>query len=291
MRRLVPIIILAAALLLGARVGMEHRWDSPRLGPSLRVDFIDVGQGDSILIHTPDGANALVDAGEAESGPRIVEHLKRAGVQRLDLLVLTHPHSDHVGGMPAVFESFPVGDVLDSGYVHGSEVQEAMLRRIEREKLPYHRARAGMEIALGQDARLEVLSPPERLFSGTDSDANNNSVVLRLVYGRVKILLAGDIEQEAEGELIASHRDLESQVLKVANHGASDSTSLEFLRLVRPEYVVISVGAHNEYGYPSRTTLGRLSEEKTGATVLRTDTSGTVSVLTDGRRIVVEKER
>lgn len=289
MRKLVPIIILAAALAVGIQLGM--RTTSEPLGPAVRIDFIDVGQGDSIFIRTPDGINLLIDAGEEKYGPKVVEHLSRLGVKRLDLVVMSHPHSDHIGGMPAVFEAFPVAGVLDSGYAHGTNVQEQVLRMIQDKKIPYHRATAGMRFRYGEKFTLEVLAPAKKLIEGTDSDANNNSVVVRLTYGQKRILFTGDIGREGEGRLIASRRDMESNVLKVAHHGSGSSTSLEFIRLVKPEYVIISVGAGNEYGHPGKSLLKRLAEEKTGALMFRTDRNGTITVRTDGHKIVVESER
>jgi competence protein ComEC len=148
-----------------------------------------------------------------------------------------------------------------------------------------------MNLALGKKTRLEVLGPPVPHIHGTESDANNNSVVIRMVYGKVRMLFTGDIERKAEGKLIASRRDLESQVLKVAHHGSSGSTSLELLRLVRPEYLVISVGRGNDYGHPHRQTLRRLAQDKTGAQLFRTDRDGTITIRTDGRETVAETER
>ncbi|MBI2842555.1 MAG: MBL fold metallo-hydrolase [Armatimonadetes bacterium] len=291
MRRLLPIILLSAALVIGTWVGLRRERVEPLPGPVLRVEFIDVGQGDSVFIRTPDGVNALVDAGEQEYGPEVVERLRQLGVRRLSLVVMSHPHSDHIGGMPAVFEAFPVDRVLDSGYAHGTDTQERVLNIIDAEGIPYYRARSGTDLTLGRLVRLEVLSPPTELFDGTSSDANNNSVVLRLVFDRVRMLLTGDIETEAVGGLISSRQDLESQVLKVAHHGSSDGTPLELLRLVRPDYAVISVGADNEYGHPHKPVLRRLATERTGAVTVRTDQNGSITVLTDGRKIVVETER
>lgn len=291
MRRLTPIIVLIAALFLGIRVGWRPPHPVPALGPAVRVDFIDVGQGDSILIRTPDGAAALIDAGEEQYGQYVVDHLRRSRIERLDWLVMSHPHSDHIGGVPAVLEAVPIENVLDSGYAHGTVTQENVLRLIEAKNISYRRAKIGLDLLLGKHVRLEVLAPPEHLLQGTDSDANNNSVVIRLVYGRVRMLFTGDLQQEGEGKLIASRRDLTSQVLKVGHHGSNDSTSLELLRMVGPEYVVISVGSGNEYGHPHRQTLRRLSKSRTDAEMFRTDKHGTVTFLTDGRRIVVEKAR
>lgn len=286
-----PIILLGASLLAGTLLGFKPSHVEPLHGPVLRVDFMDVGQGDCILIQTPDGESALVDAGEEEYGPWVVEHLRRRGVRKLALVIMTHPHSDHIGGMPAVLTAFSVGGALDSGYVQGSETQERVFEMIRDGRIPYYRAKAGIILRLGAKVRLEVLSPPAKLFHGTKSDANNNSVVFRLVFGRVRMLFTGDIDNDAVGGLISSHRDLESQVLKVPHHGANDSTPLELLRLVRPDYAVICSGAGNDYGHPQKLTLRRLSEERTGAATFRTDTDGTISMSSDGGRIVVEKER
>lgn len=289
MRRLLPIILLVASLAIGIRLGWKPLTQS--LGPAVRVDFIDVGQGDSIFIKTPDGVNALIDAGNEEYGPDVVAHLRRLGVRRIDLVVMSHPEDDHIGGMPYVLDAFQVGAVLDSGYTHASDVQERVFEIIEAKKIPYHLAVRDMEFRLGLNTQLQVLAPGNQLAKGTKADANNNSVVVRLLFGRVQMLFPGDIGSEGEGRLIASHQDIESQVLKVANHGASDSTSLEFLRLVRPEYLILSVGAKNKDKNPNKDTLQRLSKERTSASMFRTDKNGTITVLTDGRRIVVETQR
>ena len=291
MRKLMPIILLIGALVIGAWIGWKKVRSEPWIGPTLRVDFIDAGEGDSIFILTPDGASALIDAGDEENGAKVVEHLRRLGVHRVDLMVLTHPDSNHVGGAPAIFEAFSVTSVLDSGYQSDSEVIRRIIKLIHPSGATYGYAKIGMNIPLGQRVKLEVLGPPENLFRGTGSDANNNSIVVRLVFGKVRMLLTGDIEKEAEGSLIANRLDLESQVLKVANLGSRNGTSLELLRLVRPQYIVISEGAHNRYGYLHKSTLERIAPERTGAVLLRTDENGTITFLTDGRRIEVEKER
>ncbi|HPP75550.1 MAG TPA: ComEC/Rec2 family competence protein [Armatimonadota bacterium] len=283
-----PIILLVFALALGTWTGWNKQKEP--IGPSVRVEFIDVGQGDSILIKTPEGDAILIDAGEKEYGPKVVSHLRKLGVRRLRLVVMSHPHSDHIGGIPDVLNSFKVGGVLDSGYVHGTNTQERVLSIIEKKKIPYHRATQGMVFRFGDDVQLKVLAPGKQHLQGTSSDANNNSVVVQLITGRVKMLFPGDIERDGEGWLIASRQDIESQILKVAHHGASTSTSLEFLRLVKPEYVVISVGAGNEYGHPRKSTLKRLVKDRTGASMYRTDKNGTITIRTDGRRITVEAQ-
>jgi competence protein ComEC len=291
MRRLQPLILLAAALAVGTWLGVKKDAGIRVVGPSMKIHFIDVGQGDSILIQSPDGKSMLIDAGEGESGDTVVSYLKDNGIKRLSMLAMTHPHSDHIGGITQVLDSFPVGRVLDSGYAHGSRLQEHTLEEIERKHIPYSVATAGQHYRLGARVDVEVLSPPATPFSGTDNDANNNSLVMRVTYGSVSALLTGDIESEAEGALLASRRNIESNILKVAHHGSADSTSVELLRQVRPAYVVISVGRRNEYGHPHKSTLRRLSPEKLGASVYRTDQDGTIVLTTDGNTVVPEVER
>ncbi len=285
MRYLVPIILLVTALALGTWLGFKEPTVS--LGPAVCIEFMNVGQGDCVLIRTPEGATALVDAGGPSCGEGIVDYLRRLGIKRLDLVVMTHPERDHLGGMPDVLKAFPVYGVLDSGYLGDSDLHRKVLKTIEDQNIPYHRAVRGMEFRLDSQARLEVLAPSEQQLHGTVSDSANNSVVVRLVYGRVRVLLPGDIRREGEASLIASHVDIESEVLKVAYHGKADSTSLEFLRLVRPQYCIISAKA----GEPDKSTLSRLATEHTGASLFRTDRNGTITVRTDGQKIVVEAER
>lgn len=292
MRKLLPIILLAFALVVGVWLGHKpHHPTPPPIKNALRIDFIDVGQGDSILIKTPDGASALIDAGEDDYGTKVVAHLRDAGIRKLNLVIMSHPHSDHIGGMQSVLNAFPVGGVLDSGYVHGSALQRSVLETIKRKNIPFAKARAGTTKLLGSKTKIEILAPREPLLHGTESDANNNSVVCRVVYGNVRILLMGDAEIEEQGRIIASGSNLESQVLKLSHHGSSDGTNLELLRWVKPEYIIISVGSGNEYGHPHRSVLRMIATEQTGARIYRTDMNGTVTILTDGRQIAAETEK
>jgi len=291
MRKLMPIILLAFALVVGTWFGHGPKQHSPPLRNALRIDFIDVGQGDSIFIQTPDGASALIDAGEDEYGAKVVAHLRKAGVRKLNLVIMSHPHSDHIGGMRSVLQTFSVGSVLDSGYAHGSALQRSILGIIKKKNIPFAQAKTGLVKSLGSKARIEILAPTKPLMHGTRSDANNNSVICRVVYGGVRILLMGDAEHEEQGRLLASGIDLESQVLKVSHHGSDDGTSLELIRLVKPEYAIISVGAGNEYGHPHKSVLKMLATERTGAKIYRTDLNGTITIFTDGRLISVETEK
>ena len=195
----------------------------------LSVYFLDVGQGDSTLVLFSN-KSILIDAGEAEMGDRIVSDLKVLGVSRIDLLVATHPHSDHIGGMQKVLAAFPVGQVLDSGLPHTSSTYEHFLDTIEQKNIPYRVAEQGQTIDIDPALMIFVLSPPQQHFG---DDPNTNSVVLRMSYGTVTFLFAGDMEGERENALAKSGYPLDSRILKVGHHGSYSSTSSSFLARVR----------------------------------------------------------
>lgn len=242
----------------------------------LFVFFFDVGQGDATLF-VADGKTILVDAGETEAGDRLVRDLKALNITKIDLLVSTHPHSDHIGGMQKVLAAFPVGQVLDSGVPHPSPLYERFLETIEEKNIPYRTAEQGQTVAVDPAFRVLVLSPPEQRYG---NDPNSNSVVLRISYGMIDFLMTGDVGGAAEEALLKSGHPLDAEVLKVSHHGSSSATSPAFLARVRPELAVISLGADNPYGHPHKETCNRLAGY--GTMVYRTDRDGTVAVRTDG---------
>ena len=291
MRRSLPVILVAALVIV---VGMIqfHPWresPAPLQGAVLEFHFIDVGQGDCILIRTPDGRSVLVDSGDAAAADDVVRYLKSHDVTQIDLLVITHPHSDHIGALPVVLESFGVSRVLDCGYPHGSTAYKDVLTAIETRRIDYKLASELRDPSVCAGIAFDVLWPPPDFEVRGDDELNDGSIVLRVRYGGVAVLLTGDIESDAEGRLLASGQDIQCAVLKVAHHGSDSSTSNEFVQAVHPAYAVISVGAENEYGHPSRTVLERLAA--IGARVLRTDERGTIVISTDGRDVQVVADR
>lgn len=246
------------------------------------VHFLDVGQGDSSLIQY-NGTTILIDAGEADEGPGIVRYLKDQGVSDIDLLIATHPHSDHIGGMQDILNNFNVGSVIDSGMPHTTTTYQKFLGTIDRKNIPYSTVRRGDLITPVPGLTLLVLSAPD---GSPDQDLNEGSIVLRATYGRVNILFEGDAGTTAEESMIHSGLPLGSQVLKVAHHGSPHGTGHTFLERVRPEAAIISAGAGNPYNFPAEDTLIRL--EDTGALIFRTDTDGSIVVRTDGITFSVE---
>ena len=250
----------------------------------LSVFFLDVGQGDSTLILFSN-KSILIDAGEAEMGDRVVSDLKALGVSRIDLLVATHPHSDHIGGMQKVLAAFPVGQVLDSGLPHTSSTYEHFLETIDRKNIPYRVAEQGQTIDIDPALMIFILSPQKERFG---DDPNTNSVVLRISYGTIAFLLTGDMGGESESALVRSGYPLDSRILKVGHHGSYSSTSSSFLTRVLPETAIIMVGKDNPFGHPHKQTLDLLKEY--GVTIYRTDLDGTIVIRSDGMSYSVKTE-
>jgi competence protein ComEC len=266
--------------------------------PGLVVTALDVGQGDAVLVQSPSGRTVLIDGGGEPGGPRgdwdvgrmrVVPALRHAGVRRLDVILLTHPHEDHVGGLPAVVENFPVGLVLDSGVPHPSPSYLRLLRMTEAGRIAYRKAREGQTVELGSGVRLSILYPPDFPPTVEGDPVHARSVMARLTYGRAGVLLAGDIEGPVERYLIDRGAVPQSQVLKVGHHGSRTSTTRVFLAQVRPQIAVISVGAGNGFGHPHQSTLDALAAMRIA--VYRTDHDGAVRLTSDGATFRVETTR
>jgi competence protein ComEC len=264
-------------------------WARVFSGPSgrLHVYFLDVGQGDSILVVTPQGRQVVVDGGPgAQSAVRALADPMPPWDRSLDLVVLTHLDSDHAQGLLEVLERHQVGAVLAGVEDETSPLLPQWRAAVARSQAPYIQVAEGHRIVLEEGVSLEVLNPPPQPWRGTGSDRNNNGVVLRLVYGETSFLLAADIEAAGEGRLARlAPQGLSSQVLKVAHHGSQTSTTDLFLRAVSPALAVISAGESNRYGHPHAPVVSRLQSQLGQDRVVRTDRQGTVEVVSDGRNL------
>lgn len=253
---------------------------------TLTVDMLDVGQGDSLLLTSPEGKRVLIDAGvEAQT---TADQLGALGVTSLNLVLASHAHADHIGGMAEVLRRYPVSLFVDSGLPHTTTTYSRVMELVESKAIPYKAARPGVVFKLDDGIRLEVLHPADPLLRNTRSDLNANSVVLRVSHGDDCLLFMGDAERETEAALLHAGALSACQVLKVAHHGSAYATTPEFLAAVQPKVALISVGAGNSYGHPAGDTVARLT--KAGAAVYRTDQDGHVRLLSSGHGVTVQRQ-
>jgi competence protein ComEC len=256
----------------------------PSRSQGLKVTFLDVGQGDSILIEFPGSKKMLVDGGgfpesSFDVGERVVSpFLWRKGIKHIDILVMTHSHPDHAGGLAAVARNFRIGEFWEADASAASPQAAAVLEAL-RPRVPVKKISRGISRREGAVV-IEVLHPPAPNGAPPESVDNDRSAVLRLTFGRTTFLLTADIGKDAEAEILATGADLRSLVMKSPHHGSATSSSEAFLDKVRPEYVIITVGEGNSYGFPQSEVLDRYA--RIGATVLRTDLDGAVEVSSDG---------
>jgi competence protein ComEC len=253
-------------------------------GSALKLHFIDVGQADSILVQTPSGKVMLVDAGNNADGETVVSYLKSQGVKKIDVLVGTHPHEDHVGGMDTVIYAFLVGKIYMPRATTTTKTYEDVVNAITAKGLKIAIAKGGTSIDIDPSIKADILAPN----SSSYDDLNNYSVVIKLAYGQTSFMLNGDAEDVSEQEMLAKRYNLKANVLKVGHHGSDSSTTPAFLKAVSPKYAIISVGAGNSYGHPAPETLARLASA--GIQVYRTDEAGTIIVTSDGNTIKINKK-
>ncbi len=290
-------------IVIGLMVLAVWIWDAAwrERGRLLEVTFLDVGQGDAAFVRFPDGKTMLIDGGLNSSrievtqagvkrrvgfdnGERTLDpFLCYEGIFTLDLLLLSHPDNDHGGGFAHILREFGVKRVLGVPHQDLSKSTHRILHEIvDAKRIPHELGYAG-SVDLTPTARLELLHPFDAASTNLhDKDANNDSLVLKLTYGDVRILFTGDIGRKVESKLVGSGVDLDAEIVKVPHHGSKTSSSAKFLDAVRPRYAIFSLGQRNRYRFPSETVVGRYRERE--CRILRTDQLGAIRLRTDGRR-------
>lgn len=249
--------------------------------PELTVHFIDVGQGDAILLDVGE-TEVLIDGGG--KSPGVVIYLREYVDGPLEVMVATHPHADHIGGLIAVLDAFEVEEIWLNGDTSTSKTFQQFMSRVNAEGASVHEAGRGDSIEVDVLTFL-VLHRVRPLFD----DINNNSIVLRLSYGNIDFLFTGDAEMEAEASILAFGPELQSEILKVGHHGSKTSSSKAFLAEVQPEMAIHMAGTGNRYGHPHAETISAL--EGIGAEIYGTDMNGTILIITDGTIYAVQTEK
>jgi competence protein ComEC len=272
--------LLLAILLIAILLPVHHAFAE---NGTLKIVFIDVGQGDSTLIVLPNEKTILIDGGERDQNQTVLSTLQDHNITHIDVMVATHPHADHIGGLIGVIENVDVGRVMDSGQLHTTQTFEDLLDAIDAAQIPLSSVHEGDSIDLGPEVKINILNPPVPLSQGIEDELNNNSVVIKLTYGEFTALFTGDMEQYGEQRLLATNREaIDADVLKAGHHGSRYSSTNTFLNAVSPQVVIISTGADNAYGHPHQEALNRMDAAASVQHVFRTDIDGAITLKTNG---------
>ncbi|RKQ31385.1 ComEC/Rec2 family competence protein [Oceanobacillus halophilus] len=260
------------AIILMLFITPIHSFAEPK--PDMDVHFIDVGQGDSILIETPSGKTILIDGGPPEAGDKVVNYLKDKEIREIDLLIATHPDFDHIGGLVKVMKSIEVKQILDTGKVHLTRSFAKYVSEIRKQKIPTKIAKKNQRIRIDRELRIKVLN------SQNDNNSNNeSSIVLKISYDDIDFLLMGDVKMEQERSLMEKY-DISADIIKVAHHGSDTSTSLAFLEYVKPQIAILTYRVGNDYGHPVERVIENL--ERIDANIYSTAAYGDVVIKTNG---------
>ncbi|MFZ3577991.1 ComEC/Rec2 family competence protein [Virgibacillus sp. DJP39] len=241
---------------------------------TMDVHFIDVGQGDSILIQTPSNKTILIDGGTPDSGNKILDLLEKKHILSIDLLVVTHPDIDHIGGLPKLMKSINIDKILDSGKLYTTKTYRRYINQIGKQKIPVEIAKKNQVIKLDPVLDIKVLNTYEPFKNN-----NESSIALKVTYKEMDFLFMSDVEKEQEQQLV-KNEDLQAEFLKVAHHGSQTSTSIEFLEKVRPKVAIITYSKQNDYGHP----VGRVIQNlyKVNSLIYSTAVFGTITISTNG---------
>lgn len=279
---ILSLLFIAIFFISGCAAKNTSSTESKVVSSQLKVHYIDVGQGDSALIQV-NGKNLLIDAGTNESTSKLIGYLSKQNIKKIDYIVATHPHEDHIGGMSAVIKKYDIGKFYAPKKLANTKTFENMTNALKSKNMKIETAKAGVKLDLGNNTKVEMVAPNNDKYE----DVNNYSIVLKVTHGNSKFLFTGDAEKLSEKEILSKNYDISADVLKVGHHGSVSSSSKEFLDKVNPKIAIISCGKGNSYGHPHKETMNEL--KKRNIQVYRTDVNGTIVLISDGTKISKEQ--
>lgn len=248
----------------------------------LKVHYLDVGQGDSIFVELPNNETMLIDAAESYQSENIINYLKNLNYQKIDYVIGTHPHTDHIGGLKDIINTFEIGKIYMPKVVSTTKTYESLLMAIKDKNLKINTAKAGTSIIDTDALKINILAPN----NSTYTELNNYSAVTKITYGTTKFLFMGDAEKLSENEI---KEDVTADVIKIGHHGSNTSSSIDFIKKVNAKYGIISVGLNNKYNLPKEETI--TNWENSGTKIYLTSTNGTIRASSDGTNIKIESEK
>lgn len=279
-KKIISSIIGIIVVLLAGYFGIDLTQDSKVPKDSkLMISYMDVGQGDAAYIKV-NGNDILIDAGPRSNSKELLEQLKAKNIDDFELVIATHPHEDHIGGMVDVFKEYEVKAFYSPKITHTTKTYENLVKAVKDEGLKTKELKGGMVIDLGEVAKFEVFTPQKSEYE----ELNDYSPIMKLSFGDTSYLFTGDAEKLAEEEALAKYKNsLDSDVIKFGHHGSSSSSSNAFIEAVSPKYGIISCAKDNKYGHPHRETLDII--KKYNIKTFRTDTDGEIILTSDGKSI------
>ncbi len=248
----------------------------------LKVHYLDVGQGDSIFIELPNNETMLIDAAESYQSENIINYLKNLNYKKIDYVIGTHPHTDHIGGLKDIINTFEIGKIYMPKVVSTTKTYESLLMTIKDKNLKINTAKAGTSIIDIDTLKINILAPN----NSTYTELNNYSVVTKITYGTTKFLFMGDAEKLSENEI---KENVTADVIKIGHHGSNTSSSIDFIKKVNAKYGIISVGLNNKYNLPKEETI--TNWENSGTKIYLTSINGTITAISDGTNIKIESEK
>ncbi|XZJ11840.1 ComEC/Rec2 family competence protein [Clostridium perfringens] len=283
-KKIISSIIGIIVVLLAGYFGIDLTQDSKVPKDSeLMISYMDVGQGDAVYIKV-NGNDILIDAGPRSNSKELLEQLKAKNIDDFELVIATHPHEDHIGGMVDVFKEYEVKAFYSPKITHTTKTYENLVKAVKDEGLKTKELKGGMVIDLGEGAKFEVFTPQKSEYE----ELNDYSPIMKLSFGDTSYLFTGDAEKLAEEEALAKYKtSLDSDVIKFGHHGSSSSSSNAFIEAVSPKYGIISCAKDNKYGHPHRETLDII--KKYNIKTFRTDTDGEIILTSDGKSINFNK--